>query len=75
MYIYYGKEKLELLMAPDELVLDMKKHLEEITGIPAAEQKVCYRGARTPFQDDKTFKFYGCHAGGFFDMDRKEGMS
>ena len=71
-FVTYGKQQIQVLMDPQEPLINLKMELEEATGVATHEQAFYFNGVRNAWEDDKTLKYYGLQGGAFFTLVREE---
>lgn len=71
-FVHFGRDTVEVLMDPDEPLSLMKERMENVTGVPIANQKITFDGMRRFVENDKSLRAYGAQGGGFFTMTEEE---
>ncbi|CAB9508240.1 Metacaspase-1 [Seminavis robusta] len=51
---------------------EIRKSLEETTGVAVDDQRLTYNGLGITFKDEKSLSYYGCAPGGFFTLEEKK---
>jgi len=42
--VIFNKQKLNVNFSPDSKIIDLKEHLQKLTGVPSTMQKIVYKG-------------------------------
>ena len=68
----YDRNTFQFQANPDNSFSEIKKSIEEETGVPASEQELVYNGLGIKIKDDKTPNYYRFSSGGCFTLKRKQ---
>jgi Ubiquitin family/Caspase domain len=67
----YGHRSFVINADVDDRFDELKRTIEDKTGVAVENQNLTYNGLGIKFKDDKSLSYYGCSAGGFFTLEEK----
>ena len=68
----FNRSSIKIEASGDDSFSDIKKEIEEKTGVPVHEQDLQYLGAGFKIRDDRSLNYYKIANGSFFTLKRKE---
>ena len=68
----FNRSSIRIEASGDDSFSEIKKEIEERTGVPAKDQELLYNGGGFKLRDDKSPNYYKISTGGFFTLKRKE---